>query len=140
MTTLIDSVGTVIAVLMGLGAIFGAVNTMYSTVAARTREIATLRALGFGAISIIGSVLVEALVLGLSGGLLGCVAAWFGFSGMQTSTMNWASFSQITFAFSVTPRLMAMGLGYSLLLALAGALLPAWRAARVPIVSGLRAL
>jgi putative ABC transport system permease protein len=140
LTTMIDSVGTVIAVLMGLGAIFGAVNTMYSTVAARTREIATLRALGFGALPIVGSVLTEALVLGLAGGLVGCAAAWFGFNGMQASTMNWASFSQITFAFRVTPRLVAMGLGYSLLLALAGALLPAWRAARVPIVSGLRAL
>ncbi len=140
MTTMIDSVGTAIAVLMGLGAIFSAVNTMYSTVAARTREIATLRALGFGAIPIVGSVLVEALVLGLAGGLVGCVAAYLGFNGMQTSTMNWASFSQITFAFSVTPRLVTMGLGYSLLLALVGALLPAWRAARLPIVSGLRAL
>ena len=140
MTTMIDSVGTAIAVLMGLGAIFGAVNTMYSTVAARTREIATLRALGFGALPIVGSVLVEALVLGLCGGLVGCVAAYLGFNGMQTSTMNWASFSQITFAFRVTPRLVTMGLGYSLLLALVGALLPAWRAARLPIVGGLRAL
>jgi putative ABC transport system permease protein len=125
---------------MGLGAIFGAVNTMYSTVAARTREIATLRALGYGAVPIVGSVLVEALLLGLAGGLVGSVAAYLGFNGMQTSTMNWASFSQITFAFSVTPRLLAMGLGYSLLLALVGAMLPAWRAARLPIVSGLRAL
>lgn len=140
MTTMIDSVGSAIALLMGLGAIFGAVNTMYSTVAARTREIATLRALGFGALPIVASVLVEALVLGLAGGLLGCVAAWFGFNGMQASTLNWASFSQITFAFAVTPRLLAMGLGYSLLLALVGALLPAWQAARLPIVSGLRAL
>jgi putative ABC transport system permease protein len=140
LTTMIDTVGTAIAILMGLGAIFGAVNTMYSTVAARTREIATLRALGYGAVPIIASVLVEALVLGLAGGLAGCVAAWFAFNGMQASTMNWASFSQITFAFNVTPRLLALGLLYSLLLALVGALLPAWRAARLPIVSGLRAL
>jgi len=140
MTTMIDSVGTAIALLMGLGAVFGAINTMYSTVAARTREIATLRALGFGALPIVGSVVVEALVLGTAGGAAGCVAAWFGFNGMQASTMNWASFSQITFAFSVTPRLVTLGLGYALLLALVGALLPAWRAARLPIVSGLRAL
>jgi putative ABC transport system permease protein len=140
MTALIDSVGTVIAILMGLGAVFGAVNTMYSAVAARTREIATLRALGFGAVPIVASVLAEALVLGLAGGLAGCVAAWFAFNGLQASTMNWSSFSQITFAFDVTPRLLWLGLVYSLLLALAGALLPAWRAARVPIVAGLRAL
>ena len=140
MTALIDSVGTVIAILMGLGAVFGAVNTMYSAVAARTREIATLRALGFGAVPIVASVLAEALVLGLAGGLAGCVAAWFAFNGLQASTMNWSSFSQITFAFEVTPRLLWLGLVYSLLLALAGALLPAWRAARLPIVAGLRAL
>lgn len=140
MTALIDSVGTVIAILMGLGAVFGAVNTMYSAVAARTREIATLRALGFGAVPIVASVLAEALVLGVAGGLAGCVAAWFAFNGLQASTMNWASFSQITFAFEVTPRLLWLGLVYSLLLALAGALLPAWRAARLPIVAGLRAL
>jgi putative ABC transport system permease protein len=140
LTTLIDGVGTSIALLMGLGAIFGALNTMYSTVAARTREIATLRALGFGATPVIASVLVEALALGLAGGLVGCVAAYFGFNGMQASTMNWNSFSQITFAFTVTPRLLAQGLGYALLLALVGGLLPAIRAARLPIVSGLRAL
>lgn len=140
MTTMIDSVGTAVAMLMGLGAIFGAVNTLYSTVAARTREIATLRALGFGALPIVASVLAEALVLGLAGGLIGCAAAWYGFNGMQASTLNWASFSQITFAFAVTPRLVTMGLSYALLLALVGALLPAWRAARMPIVSGLRAL
>lgn len=140
LTTMIDSVGTAIALLMGLGAIFGAVNTMYSTVAARTREIATLRALGFGGLPIVASVLVEALVLGLAGGLAGCLAAWFAFNGLRASTMNWASFSQITFAFDVTPRLLLLGLLYALLLALLGALLPAWRAARLPIVSGLRAL
>jgi putative ABC transport system permease protein len=113
---------------------------MYSTVAARTREIATLRALGFGAAPVIASVLVEALVLGLAGGLVGCVAAYFGFNGMQASTMNWNSFSQITFAFTVTPRLIVQGLVYALLLALVGGLLPAIRAARLPIVAGLRAL
>jgi putative ABC transport system permease protein len=140
LTTLVDTVGSVIALLMGLGALFGAVNTMYSTVASRTREIATLRALGFGATPVVASVLVESMVLGLAGGVVGCVVAYYGFNGMQTSTMNWASFSQITFAFAVTPRLIVQGLGYALLLALIGGLLPAIRAARLPIVSGLRAL
>jgi putative ABC transport system permease protein len=140
LTSLVDTVGTGIAILMGLGALFGAVNTMYSTVASRTREIATLRALGFGALPVVASVLVESMVLGLAGGLVGCVIAYYAFNGMQTSTMNWASFSQITFAFTVTPQLIMRGLVYALLLALIGGLMPALRAARLPIVSGLRAL
>jgi putative ABC transport system permease protein len=140
LTSLVDTVGTGIAILMGLGALFGAVNTMYSTVASRTREIATLRALGFGALPVVASVLVESMVLGLAGGLVGCVIAYYAFNGMQTSTMNWASFSQITFAFTVTPQLITRGLVYALLLALIGGLMPALRAARLPIVSGLRAL
>ncbi len=138
-TTMIESLGTIIAMLMGLGAIFAALNTMYSTVAARTREIATLRAIGFGATPVITSVLTEAMLLGLAGGLLGCLAAWLGFNGIETSTMNWASFSQITFAFKVTPALMIRGLKYGLLLALIGGLLPAIRAARQSVVAGLRA-
>jgi len=139
LTSLIESAGTAIALLMGLGAIFAALNTMYSTVAARTREIATLRAIGFGALPVVSSVLTEALLLGLAGGVLGCLAAWLGFNGIETSTMNWASFSQITFAFKVTPALMLRGLSYGLLLALIGGLLPAVRAARLPVVAGLRA-
>ena len=138
-TTVIESIGTVIAMLMGLGAVFAALNTMYSTVATRTREIATLRAVGFGAMPVITSVLTEAMLLGLAGGLLGCLAAWLGFNGVETSTMNWASFSQITFAFKVTPALMMRGLCYGLLLALIGGLLPAIRAARQSVVAGLRA-
>jgi putative ABC transport system permease protein len=138
-TAVIESVGSVIAVLMGLGAVFAALNTMYSTVAVRTREIATLRAIGFGALPVITSVLSEAMLLGLAGGLLGCLAAWLGFNGVETSTMNWASFSQITFAFRVTPALMLRGLSYGLVLALIGGLLPAIRAARQSVVAGLRA-
>jgi putative ABC transport system permease protein len=138
-STMIESIGTIIAMLMGLGAVFAALNTMYSTVATRTREIATLRAVGFGATPVITSVLAEAMLLGLAGGLLGCLAAWLGFNGVETSTMNWASFSQITFAFKVTPALMIRGLVYGLLLALIGGLLPAIRAARQSVVAGLRA-
>jgi putative ABC transport system permease protein len=138
-TALIESIGSIIAILMGLGAVFAALNTMYSTVAMRTREIATLRAVGFGALPVVASVLTEAMLLGLAGGLLGCLAAWLGFNGIETSTMNWASFSQITFAFKVTPALMLRGLIYGLLLALVGGLLPAIRAARQSVVAGLRA-
>lgn len=137
---LVRTIGSVIAILMGLGAMFAALNTMYSAVSARTREIATLRALGFGAAPVVVSVLVEALLIGLVGGLIGMLIAYFGFDGLRASTMNFASFSQITFAFTVTPQLLLQGLGYALLLGLLGGLLPSLRAARLPITTGLREL
>ncbi len=136
----IRTVGIAIAVLMGLGAIFGAVNTMYSAVAARTREIATLRALGFGATPVVLSVLGEALLLSLIGGLLGGLLAWAAFDGYQTATMNWQSFSQVAFAFKVTPDLLGQGLLYAAIMGLLGGLFPAVRAARLPIVTALRQL
>jgi putative ABC transport system permease protein len=138
--SIIRNIGTGIAALMGLGAIFGAVNTMYSAVAARTREIATLRALGFGAGPVVVSVLVEALSLSIIGGLLGGLAAWAAFDGYQTATMNWQSFSQVAFAFAVTPSLLGQGLFYAAVMGLLGGLLPAIRAARLPVVSALRQL
>jgi putative ABC transport system permease protein len=138
--TVVRSIGMVIAVLMGLGAIFGAVNTMYSAVASRTREIATLRALGFGAIPVVVSVLVEALLLSLIGGVIGGTLAWAAFDGYQTATMNWQSFSQVAFAFAVTPELLAQGLFYAAFMGLLGGLLPAVRAARLPVVTALRQL
>lgn len=137
---LVKYVGTSIAALMGLGAIFAALNTMYSAVSARTREIATLRALGFGAVPITVSVLAEALLLGLAGGLIGAVISYFAFNGMQASTMNFATFSQITFAFTVTPQLLIQALTYALLLGFIGGLLPSLRAAKLPITTGLREL
>ena len=94
---------------MGLGAIFGAINTMYSAVANRTREIATLRALGFGSSPVVLSVLVEAVLLSLVGGVVGGFLAWAGFDGYQTATMNFQSFSQVAFAFKVSPSLLAEG-------------------------------
>src|SRR5690606_22725797 len=96
LVTLVSTLGAAIALLMGLGAVFAALNTMYSAVSARTREIATLRALGFGAGPVVVSVLAEALLLGLAGGAVAMVVAYFGFNGLQASTMNFASFSQIT--------------------------------------------
>jgi putative ABC transport system permease protein len=138
--TLIRYVGTTIAILMGIGAVFAALNTMYSAVSSRTREIATLRALGFGSAPVVASVLLEAAVLGLLGGIVGGALVYFGLNGYQASTLNWASFSQITFAFTVTPRLLVTGLVYSLALGLVGGLLPGLRAARLPVTVGLREL
>ncbi len=137
---LIKYVGTTLAVLMGVGAVFAALNTMYSAVSARTREIATLRALGFGAAPVVTSVLLEAVVLGLVGGAAGGLLVYLVLNGYQASTLNWGSFSQLTFAFTVTPRLLVTGLGYSLILGLVGGLLPGLRAARLPVATGLREL
>ena len=138
--TVIRTIGVGIAVLMGLGAIFGAVNTMYSAVASRTREIATLRALGFSATPVVISVLVEAILLSLIGGALGGLLAYAAFDGYQTATMNWQSFSQVAFAFAVTPQLLTQGLIYAAIMGLFGGMLPAIRAARMPVVMALRQL
>ncbi len=140
LSILINAVGYTVALLMGLGAVFGALNTMYSAVSARTREIATLRALGFGAWPVVSSVVTESMLLGLIGGSIGCVVAYLGFNGIRASTLNWSSFSQITFAFSVTPGLLGKGLLYALVLSFFGGIMPGIRAARLPIVSGLREL
>jgi len=140
LVTLIRYVGTTIAVLMGIGAIFAALNTMYSAVSSRPREIATLRALGFSSVPVLVSVLLESMVLGLLGGIVGGALVYVALNGYQASTLNWASFSQITFAFTITPRLLVTGLGYSLILGLVGGLLPGIRAARLPVTEGLREL
>jgi putative ABC transport system permease protein len=138
--SIIRTVGFIIAGLMGLGAIFGAVNTMYSAVASRAREIATLRALGFKSLPVVISVLVEAVVLSLIGGIMGGLAAYLAFDGYQTATMNWQSFSQVAFAFRVTPALLGQALLYATIMGLFGGLLPAWKAARTPVVTALRQL
>ena len=140
MTTLIESIGTAIAILMGLGAIFAALNTMYSAVSSRTREIATLRALGFGSGPVVVSVLAESMVLGLLGGVLGIAISYLAFDGVRASTMNFSTFSQITFAFDVTPPLLINALIYALVLGLVGGSAPCWRAAQLPITAGLREL
>lgn len=137
---IIRTIGMIIAVLMGVGAVFGAVNTMYTAVASRTREIATLRALGFGSFPVVFSVLAEAAILSLIGGALGGGIAWAAFDGYQTATMNFQSFSQIAFAFRVTGTLLITALAYAVLMGLVGGLLPAIRAARLPVVTALREL
>jgi putative ABC transport system permease protein len=140
MTRLIQTIGFGIAVLMGIGAVFGAILTMYTAVATRAREIATLRALGFDTTSVLISVLIESLGLGAIGGAIGAAAAYVAFNGYQTSTMNFQTFTQVAFAFRVTPELLGMGLFYALLMGLVGGLLPAIRASRLPISSALREL
>ena len=140
LTTLIRTVGFGIAALMGIGAVFGAILTMYTAVSTRSREIATLRALGFNTTSVVVSVLAESLALAAVGGVAGGLLAYVAFNGYQTSTMNFSTFSQVAFAFQVTPQLLGLGLFYALLMGLVGGLFPALRAARLPIPSALREL
>lgn len=139
-TSFISSIGVFIAAMMALGALFGALNTMYSSVAARVREIATLRALGFGAGPVVLSVLFESLVLALAGGLFGALAAYLAFDGYGAATMNWQTFSQVSFAFAVTPTLVVQGLVWALAVGFLGGLLPAMRAVRMPVATALREL
>lgn len=140
LTRLIQTIGFGIAGLMGIGAVFGAILTMYTAVASRAREIATLRALGFNTSAVLVSVLGESLALGAIGGLIGGLGAYFAFNGYQTSTMNFQTFSQVAFAFRVTPQLLVIGLLYALVMGFIGGLFPAVRAARLPIPSALREL
>lgn len=138
LTTFIENIGVFIAAMMALGALFGALNTMYNAVAARTREIATLRALGFGSTPVIVSVMFESLALALIGGSVGATAAYLAFDGFKAATINWQTFSQIAFAFAVTPKLLGAAILWSVGIGWVGGLLPAIRAARLPIAAGLR--
>jgi len=137
-TMFIKSIGVFIAGMMALGALFGALNTMYGAVSNRTREISTLRALGFGSGPVIVSVLVESVVISLVGGAVGAGIAYAAFNGYQASTINWQSFSQVTFSFAVTPPLLVTAIVWSATLGLLGGLFPAIRAARLPIAAALR--
>lgn len=137
-TLMITGLGGIISGLMAVGAVFGALNTMYTAVSARAREIATLEALGFGSSPIIVSVLVESIVLSLIGGIVGAVLAWAAFDGYRAATLNWQSFSQVTFAFDVNPRLLINGILYAVLIGFIGGLFPAIRAARLPVAVALR--
>lgn len=137
--TIIRVLGVMVAIVMGIGAIFGALNTMYSSIAARSREIATIRALGFAERSIILSFLCESLFISFLGGLVGCIAV-IPINGYSTSTINWATFSNIAFAFQITPQLLGEGIIFSFLMGLIGGLPPSIRAARMPVVVALREL
>jgi len=137
---MITGLGSLIAVIMGLGAVFGALNTMYTAVSGRTREIATLRALGFRSGPVIISVLSESLLLAFIGGLLGAGLAWLAFDGFRAATLNWSSFSAITFSFDVNATLLTQGIILAMAIGLVGGLLPAIHAARQPVAQALRGL
>ncbi|MGA8074649.1 MAG: ABC transporter permease [Candidatus Acidiferrales bacterium] len=139
MTTLITVLGCVVAAIMAFGAIFGALNTMYSAVAERSREIATMRAIGFGAASVVVSFLIEAILISLIGGLLGCIAV-LPLNGLTKGAMNWQTFSYLAFAFRITPLLLAMGVVFALAMGLIGGVPPAIRAATRPVAESLREL
>jgi putative ABC transport system permease protein len=138
-STMIRVLGFLVASIMAIGAVFGAFNTMYSSVSARSREIATLRALGFGPAGVVFSFLVESLVIALAGGLLGCILV-LPVNGLTTSTLNWQSFSQVAFAFRVTPDLLMKGVIFAAFMGVLGGFLPALHAARLPVADALREL
>ncbi|UZJ44433.1 ABC transporter permease [Marinimicrobium sp. C6131] len=134
----IKGVGYPLAILMALGAVFGAINTMYASVSARTREIATLRAIGFGAFPVAVSTLLESLILALVGGVIGALVVYLLFNGYTVSTINGASFSQVVFDFAVTGDLLVQGIIAAVLIGLVGGFFPALRAARLPVATALR--
>jgi putative ABC transport system permease protein len=131
--------GITVGIIMAVGAIFGALNTMYAAVATRSREIATLRAIGFRGVPVIVSVLVETMLLALLGGALGAALAWAIFDNYTASTLG-SNFSQVVFAFKVSPELLWSGLTWALAIGFIGGLFPAVRAARIPVTVGLREL
>jgi ABC-type lipoprotein release transport system permease subunit len=137
LSTTLRIMAVFISAIMSVGAIFGAINTMYAAVAARSSEIAVMLTLGFRPRSILASFLAEAGVIALIGGVLGCLFA-LPINGLATSTTNWQSFSEVAFAFRVTPMLLLYGLVFSLVMGLLGGLFPAWKAARMPVVEALR--
>ena len=138
LTQIINVVGTTVAIIMAIGAMFGALNSMYSAVAARGLEIATLRAIGFGALPVLLSVMIEALLLALIGGIIGASLAWLFFNGHSVSTLGGA-FAQVVFDLTVTPTLIATGVVWACVIGLLGGLFPALRAARLPVAEALRA-
>ncbi|MEN6631038.1 MAG: ABC transporter permease [Candidatus Polarisedimenticolia bacterium] len=139
LATVIRVLGFLVAGVMGIGAVFAALNTMYAAVAERSREVATLRALGFGAGSVVLSFVAESLVVSAAGGLLGCLAV-LPINGLAVGTMNWQTFSHLAFAFKVSPGLLVQGMVFALFMGLAGGVPPALRAARLPVAVALREL
>jgi putative ABC transport system permease protein len=140
LSNLINILGYTVAAFMAIGAMFGALNCMYSAIASRQVEIATLRAIGFGGTPVVVSVLLEALLLALLGGAVGGVLAYLYCDGASLSMLNFNTFSQVAFAFRVTPHLLAQGLLWALMIGVAGGLLPAIQAARLPVTVALRTL
>ncbi|MCL4820054.1 MAG: ABC transporter permease [Vicinamibacteria bacterium] len=139
MRGMILSLGALVAAVMGVGAVCGALNTLYSAVAERARELATIRALGFGGGAVVIAIVAESLLLAAAGGVLGALLAW-PLDGLTTSTLNFQTFSHVAFAFRVTPDLLALGFGFALAMGAVGGLPPALRAVRVPVAVALRDL
>jgi putative ABC transport system permease protein len=138
LTKTINIIGTTVAVIMAFGALFGALNTMYSAVSARSLEIATLRAIGFGAFPVLAGVMIESLLLSLLGGMIGASLAWLFFNGHTVSTLG-AAFAQVVFQLTVTPALFVTGILWAAVIGLLGGFFPALRAARLPVAEALRA-
>ncbi|MGH7725971.1 MAG: ABC transporter permease [Candidatus Eiseniibacteriota bacterium] len=139
LATTIRIAGIMIVIIMAVGAIFAAMNTMFASVGARTREIATLLTLGFGPGSVMLSFVAESVLIALAGGVIGCLLA-LPINGTATSTTNFSTFSEVAFAFRITPPALVTGLVFSFVLGVVGGLLPAWRAARLPLAAAMRAL
>ena len=139
LTQMITILGSLVSLVMAVGAIFGALNTMYSAVAERSREIATLRALGFGAGSVVASFVVESVLIATVGGAIACLAV-LPLNGFTTGTLNWQTLSHQSFAFKITPGILVLGIGFAVVMGLVGGVLPAIRAARLPVATALREL
>jgi putative ABC transport system permease protein len=127
----------VVTIIMGLGAVFAALNSMYAAVAARGKEIATLRAIGFGGTPVVASVMTEALLLALAGGVLGALIAYVLFNNLSVATLG-QNFTQVVFNFKVTPELVTRGLIIAVIIGMLGGFMPALRAARLPVTTSLR--
>jgi putative ABC transport system permease protein len=139
LTTLITILGGLVVLIMGVGAVIGALNTMYAMISERSREIGTMRAIGFSQFSIVLSFVFEALVIAFIGGVIGCVSV-LKLNGYTTGTMNMQTFSHVAFAFQITPILLAVGILFALLMGVVGGVPPAIRAARRPVALALREL
>jgi len=137
LSTVLRFIAIFVSVIMAVGAVFGAINTMDAMVAARSREIALLQTLGFKPHTVLGSFLLESVFVALMGGVLGCLLS-LPINGIRTSTTNWQSFGELTFAFSVTPAILVQGLVFAVIMGLVGGLLPAWHASRQTLSAGLR--
>ncbi len=140
MVQMIRAIGITVGVIMAVGAMFGALNTMFAAVSARAREIATLRAIGFSGLPVVVAVMIETMLLALLGGVIGGVLAWAIFNGFSASTMSAGSVGQLSFELKVTPALLWEGLKWALAIGFIGGLFPAVRAARLPVTTALREL
>ena len=137
-TKVITAIGIVVGVIMAIGAVFGALNTMFAAVATRAREIATLRAIGFRGVPVVVAIMLETMLLALIGGALGGLIAWLVFNGYTASTMTAGTTGQLMFEFNVAPSVLWTGIKWALAIGFIGGLYPALRAARLPVTTALR--